>query len=292
MKNIIFLNYNIKVNQIYKNNDYFYFFLNNNKYFIKVVNSDSYVNQIFNFTNELYKNGIKVNTIVLNKDNTCCVKWKTKYIDLLKGNDIEANISINELKKYNVDSNLQLMNPMVEWKKEVDTLESELTEYNKEYPIIRNSFDYFIGMAENAIQLLGDIKADISFISKSIGHQVGYELFDGYNINDPFTFIKANRSYDLSNYFKFLFFKDRLDYNELELCVNELSDKEKIYFFACLLYPNYYFELIKRILLNKEKENKIECFIKKNEKYRELLSYCQSLVKKSGKIAFVNWINK
>ena len=125
----------------------------------------------------------------------------------------------------------------------------------------------------------------------SIGHTVDYMFFKTYGLNNPFGFIKINRVYDLSNYIKYKFFINKINYDELDLILSFLSIDEKIFLFSCLLYPNIYFDLIKHILLNEEKEKKVLLFIKRIKSYKRLLQYIKNEIKDVKDISFINWLN-
>jgi len=293
MKNSIFVKYNIKVEKIYSKDSNNYFFNNNQKYYIVLCNHDlKYLKTLYDLTNRLYLSGIRVNTFILNKDKEFYSKWNNKILIIIKENDIEDEISLNKIKRYNINNNLIVYNPMEEWKNEIDTLENEIIEYNKEFPLIQESFNYFIGMGENAIQFVEQIKNKINIMSNSIGHKVDDNLFNDYNINDPFNFIRVNKTYDISNYIKYKLFGGSISFNEISEVFSSLNDDEIIYLFSCLLYPNYYFELIKKILLKDHKEDDIMLYISKRDKYRQMLSFCQKLVKNRGIQSFINWIDK
>ena len=251
-----------------------------------------YLKTLYDLTNRLYLSGIRVNTFILNKDKEFYSKWNNKILIIIKENDIEDEISLNKIKRYNINNNLIVYNPMEEWKNEIDTLENEMIEYNKEFPLIQESFNYFIGMGENAIQFVEQIKNKINIMSNSIGHKVDDNLFNDYNINDPFNFIRVNKTYDISNYIKYKLFGGSISFNEISEVFSSLNDDEIIYLFSCLLYPNYYFELIKKILLKDHKEDDIMLYISKRDKYRQMLSFCQKLVKNRGIQSFINWIDK
>ena len=289
MKNFIYLNYNIYVDKIYTDNKNKFFILNNEKiYILKVKNSIDQINKLYEISNDLQR--IKVDTFILNNERKCCTIHNKDIIVLLKENDYE-DINLNELKKFwDINTSLEIFNVIDFWKDEINTIEKELIEYNKEFLNIQYSVDYFIGCAENAIQLLSTTNYK-SINHNSIGHTVDYMFFKTYGLNNPFGFIKINRVYDLSNYIKYKFFINKINYDELDLILSFLSIDEKIFLFSCLLYPNIYFDLIKHILLNEEKEKKVLLFIKRIKSYKRLLQYIKNEIKDVKDISFINWLN-
>ena len=292
MKNFILINYDYKVSTIYNKNNTIYFYINNEKVYIMETNkSDKEIDYLANLSNNMYNKGIKVNTFLLNNSNKYYTKKDNVNIVLLKVNDYEEDISLNNLSKFeNFNNDLHSVNILEEWKNEIDDLENELVSYNKEFPLIQKSVNYFIGCAENAIQLLGYYKEHILFNNNSIGHKVDYNLYNKCNINNPFTFIKINRMYDLSNYIKYMFLINKVDYEEIDTIIKDNNEYENAYLFACLLYPNTYISLVNSILKDREDEDKINLFINKIKDYRELLVYIQNMIKNVKQVELITWL--
>ena len=287
MKNFIYINYNIEVDKIYIKDNKKYFFINNEKIYIIEYDGDKeYLLKLFNISNYLYDNNIKVNTILFNNKKEIYTKKDKFYIVLMKENSIEE-VSIDYLNKFNIDNDLNEFNIISEWCLEIDTLENELLEYNKEYPLIQKSINYFIGISENAIELLNNYK---KLNNNSIGHKVTYNIYKDNILNNPFTFIKTNKMYDYSNYVKYKFIINELDYDELSNVIDSNSEIDNAFLFACLLYSNIYFDLLKNILLGYEKEEKIDFFIKRIKKYNEVLLFCKNRIKNVNEIKLVTWI--
>lgn len=292
MKNFLFNNYNIKIDKIYFDGVNKYCYVGNEKLYIIESNYDKkQLDDLFELTNRMYNSGIMVNTFILNNSGKPYTERDKINIIILKSNNIINDININDFNKYqDISNNLKLYNILDEWKDEVDVIEKEMIEYNKEYPLIQNSLDYFIGMAENSIELIYEIKNDINRLSNTIGHKVTYELYNKCILEDPFTFIRVNRMYDISNYVKYKFYKNELDYDEIDNYINNINEAEIIYLFSCLLYPNTYFDLVKEILLEKEEENKINIYIKRIKDYERLLEYFKDKYKSVKVIDLINWI--
>ena len=294
MKNYIFLNYNISVDEIYLKDNKKYFFVNNNKiYIVEFKGKESDLDYLAKLSNEMYNNGLLVNTFILNNENKYYTKKDDEYIILLKVNTIENFLDLDYLKKFQfIKNDLISVNILEEWENEVDTLELELIEYNKEYSLIQNSINYFIGMAENAIELLSQYKADIIKNNNSIGHKVNFNLFNEKVLEDPFTFIKVNRMYDMSNYIKYKFITNKLNYDEIDNIFNNCTEYESVYLFSSLLYPNVYFDLVKEILNQNEEESKLKIIINKIDTYKSLLYYCQNLIKNVKDVKLITWLSE
>lgn len=294
MKNFILLNYNILPKKIYiKNNQKYFFFSNEKIYIVESDKKEKDLLYLFRLSNDIYNNGMKINTFIINRDGKYITKKDGFYIILMKENEYESDISIYELSKYHdINNNLEQFDILKDWMNEIDTIEKELIEYNKEYQLIQNSVDYFIGCAENAIQLLGKYGNLIINNSNNLCHKVDYKLYTNYQLNNPFTFIKTNKMYDIANYIKYCFLINSINYEEITEIIINNSEFDNVFLFSNLLYPNTYFSLVKHILLNKEEEDKIKTFIRLEKKYFKLLINIKSLIKNVKELELINWISE
>ena len=274
MKNFIFLNYNIKVDKIYYKNNIKYFFVENEKiYIIENDYKEKYLEDLFKLTNDLFYQKINVNTFIINNNGKCYTKRNENKIVLLKENNIDS-IDLNYLKKFqNKNNSLKNYDILHEWMNEVDILENEIVEYNNEFPLIRKSIDFFIGLAENAIELIDEYKIFINNNNDSIGHKINYELFKNNNINNPFLFIKTNSMYDISNYLKYSLLTNNVNFYEIDTIIDNNNEYQNMFLFSCLLYPNIYFDMVKNILFGNISEDIINNVINKIDKYINLLIY-------------------
>ena len=292
MKNFIFNNYDINIKDIYKNSDSYFFYVNNEKiYIIKYKGKEEYLKQLFDLTNDLYYRNIMVNTFIINNKNNFYTKKDDSFIILLRENNNYSDIEFSDLTSFfNINTSLDSYDIIAKWSSEIDTLESELIEYNKEYSIIQNSIDYFIGIGENAIELMSNYSNLVESNNDSIGHLVNYKLFERNTLYNPFLFIKTNKMYDVANYIKYKFVNNNISYDEIENIFKKCNEYEEVFLFSCLMFPSTYFDLVKNVLLKEEDEKKILFFVNKVDSYKELLVYCKSLVKNNINIRLINWI--
>ena len=193
---------------------------------------------------------------------------KTKNIEL-NYNDILAgtiNVTNELLKVYNIYE---------EWTKKVDSFEKMIMEYNKEYPLIMKYANYYIGLAENAIQLLANTNysnEDMNYL----GHIIEENNYSYINYSNPFNYIKTSKLYDQANYFKYKIYDNKIDYEELEQIKNNLKlEKDKKIFLSLIIFPSEIIEKMINILLNEEKENDLEKYIKKIKDIEKIIKYIQ-----------------
>ena len=293
MKNFIKKNYNLNPKKIYKKNNQYFFFSNSEKiYIIKTKKDKDELNKLFQLSNELYKYNIPVMTFILNNNGEYLCKKDSDSIILLKNNTINdnENITLDDIFKYNINTDIiKEYNIVSEWEKNIDDLENEMTEYNKEFPTIQNSLDYFIGLSENAIQLIKNIK----IINNSLGHNLYLNEYNKENYNNPLNIIKTNRMYDISKYFKYKFYFDVINYDELYYVIkNNINDIDNlIFFFSAMLYQDDYFECVKNILNGISEEKELLIYIKNINKYEELLKYIKDNLHNIKYIEDITWLD-
>ena len=293
MKNFIKKNYNLNPKKIYKKNNQYFFFSNSEKiYIIKTKKDKDELNKLFQLSNELYKYNIPVMTFILNNNGEYLCKKDSDSIILLKNNTINdnENITLDDIFKYNINTDIiKEYNIVSEWEKNIDDLENEMTEYNKEFPTIQNSLDYFIGLSENAIQLIKNIK----IINDSLGHNLYLNEYNKENYNNPLNIIKTNRMYDISKYLKYKFYFDVINYDELYYVIkNNINDIDNlIFFFSAMLYQDDYFECVKNILNGISEEKELLIYIKNINKYEELLKYIKDNLHNIKYIEDITWLD-
>lgn len=300
MKEFIYSNYGFKVEQLYLVQEKCFFYINNQKIKIILTNYDEeFLIKIYNISNYLYENNVKVNTFLNNVFGKIYTEKYKKKIVLLKENKIEEKITLEYINTFNnINNQLLEYNLFEEWKKEIDHIEEKLLDYNKEYIIIQNSINYFVGLAENAISALNNINIEQYKNKLTLGHKISYDEYTISNFDNPFYFIKTHFMYDIANYFKYNFLKGDIDYSELDIFLKgKLDETDQIVFFAVLLYPNYYLDYILKII-NKEniinEKNIINerNIIQKIKNYENFLLYCKIRLKNVKLKHLITWINE
>lgn len=281
MKEFILFNYNLKIEKIYNE----CFFIDENK--IKIIKYNGEIQdleEIFELSNELYYKNIPVDTFILNKEGKCYTKKNNEYIVLLKVNDIEDIIDLNYIKMFEMANNLNNKNIIDLWKNEIDDFEDKISTYNKEYGLVQKTANYYIGMAENAISLLNEIK---NIDNNSIGIKMNSFNVNKEQINNPFNYFKINKMYNISTYIKNKIFKNELNYNELDQIITNIdNDINEISLFSYMLYPDYYFKLIRE-----EEDKKIKKLIKIIPIYEKVLKYLKENLQKNDKLKLFVWLN-
>ncbi|MEF2690115.1 MAG: hypothetical protein U0N10_01720 [Bacilli bacterium] len=311
MNNYIDYYYNLYPNTIEKVGRNYRFFLNNEKYYIIMYERNlEEMDTLVKLNKEMIERGSLVHEIVLTKDGKAVFLCDNNSYALLrvyinenipiKIEDIFYMLDYNDtIKPNNIIGRMNWANL---WSSKVDYFEYHIGHLIKKYPYIYKTIDYYLGLAENAISYVKDIKTPASLISichRRIG--VTSTLFDLYN---PFNLVIDYKVRDVAEYIKSVFF-----YGE-NSCVegvvnseNMIVDKcniilERIFkkyifdnealklLFARLLFPSYYFDLYENVIDNSLNENVISCIIKKSSAYEEFL---KTILLKTP-IPYVEWL--
>ena len=291
MKKFIKTYYNINVEKIYKNkNNYFFYSGNDLIYIIKTDKNKEELDNLVSISNSIYHKNNNTSTFLLNKEGNYYTKYDGSYLVLLKYNDIiKDRIEFNDIFYYHIENNLLLNYDILNhFKNQIDVLEKEIQEYNKEHSLIQKSIDYFIGISENAIQLLSDININYD----SICHNIGLTNYNKVEYNNPFNYIKANIMYDYANYFKYKFYYETINYDELYYLIKNSNINDLILFFGLMLYQEEYFNLVKQILLDKQNEEDLNIYINHISDYKELLLYIKDSIRNVDKIREIEWLDK
>jgi hypothetical protein len=291
MKNFIKSNYNINVDKIYdKNSNYFFYSGNELVFIIKTNKSEKELDDLVNVSNTLFLKYKKASTFLLNKEGKYYTKYERYYIVLLKYNDIiRDKIEYCDIVNYNINDDLLISYNIINtFKEEIDILERKMQEYNKEYPLVQKSINYYIGMSENAIQLLNNIE----ITSNSICHNLKLSNYNKVEYNNPFNFIKTNIMYDYANYFKYKFYYETINYDELYYFIRNCDKKSLMIFWGLMLYQKEYFDVVKDILLDKTKEDELNIYINNVNKYKELLIFIKDNCRNINEIKEIEWLDK
>ena len=182
MNNFIEYFYNLKIKNIIYSDKYYYFNYNGYNYKLYIIDNTINLNLIIYIDKQLLNHTL-ISEIIINKDGN--------YISSYNGiNYILIKIYVNDNKSISLEDINNIANILYTyklninwgnlWSKKIDYLEDLINENGKKYPIITDSFNYFIGMAENAISYYNDIKIDPNY-RYVISHKKINDLEDIYN---------------------------------------------------------------------------------------------------------------
>lgn len=296
MKNFIYNNYGIVIEKLYKSKEY-YFFYNNRRYTIIELNNEEKIilDKIIK-TKHLYTKMNACKFITNKHDKYITTYNDKKYVLVCYEKIWSEKITIDDILKFEfeIKKNLQIKeldkkNILNEFKSRVDFLENKIIEYKNEYKNIMESINYYIGCAENAIGIIKKIENIVENNSVGIECEIADYKLDKYT--NPINYFFTNKAYNYAKYIKHNFFYEMVDYDELNIIINDLIFEEKIYLFSLLMYPDYYFEIVEKILKNQIKEETIIRIIEKVNDYEQFLCEFEKKHLKSEYQNYINWIN-
>lgn len=283
------------------------------KYHIKQENQDYFfvfynrgieeLEDIINVSNEMVKKGINVHKILVNRNNSFLTKvGEYNYILFVVSNlneeyDIFDMVKISEkLVLNNNKSNLYRNNWGTLWSEKIDYFEYQVRELSIEKDVVKNSFSYYVGMAENAISYVNNtnMKYGMDVYRIVLSHRRVF--YPNYKLNylNPLSFVFDLEVRDIAEYLKAMFFQ-----KDISFCLDELSSYLKIrhlslyeyqMLYARLLYPTYYFDVYEGVMNKNGDEEQLVNIIKKCDSYEEFLKKAYLEISKYAKIDKVEWI--
>lgn len=305
MKETINYYYNLNPNKINKVFDYYYFYIDNELYYLVIYNRNiNDIDAIYDLNKKMFDINITVNEIILNKDgHIVTIIDNISYILMKVFININRPILLSEISylsniKVKYQNNLMRNNWLFLWCKKIDYLEYHQEQNKRKYPLLAESFDYFIGMSENAISYLNYTVMNMYPTNSDIG-VISHDIIkmDGtiYSLYNPLNIIIDHKARDLAEYIKISFFKD--NYSIFE----ELDEYFKHNYFsfygmnllvARIMYPSFYFDLYDEIINNNINEATILTITSRINEYELYLQSIFEYIGKYYKIKEIEWLKK
>ena len=280
-------------------NNYYEFNHNNNYYRLYILNEEYNIynyNNIYTINKELINNTL-MSEIILNKDKNIITTYHNINYILLKINcNINKNITLEEidyLSKVKIVNNNK-SNWGLLWSKKIDYLEELISENGKKYPQVVNSFNYFIGLSENAISYYNNIDIDNNMMHY-ISHKRLKPTDKVDSLYNPLNIIYDYRVRDVAEYIKNSFWTDNHNiYNELNnyLYKNNLSLNEVKLLISRVLFPSFYFDLYEDIFNYNKDEKILNNIISRIDEYEEYLNSIIIYFKRFYPIDEIEWLKK
>lgn len=301
MKNNIIYYYNIEVSNLVKNGNYYSFYFNGDRYEFNIYTRDfKEENGILKLNKFMVENNILVHEIIPNKngnivsvvDNVPYVLYKV-YINKDKKITLDELTFMSQYDVVGVDS-LKRNEWDTLWGTRIDYLEYQINQMGKKYPILVDSFSYFVGMAENAISYVKNTiietkkeKLDKDVISHS-------KVYDSINsIYDPLNIIIDHKSRDVSEYIKASFFlNNKKIFEELDIYFskNYYSFYGIRLLFGRVVYPSFYFDLYDNVILGNVKESEVLNITSRTVEYEAYLREIYYYLRKFYNIPMIDWL--
>ena len=292
--------YNLYPPLLNKENDNYVFFVGNEKYYLTPYRRElSEIKDLVELNKRMISSNSLVHEIIINKFNEPISVISNENYVLLR-------VYVNDIKKIDINDIIYMLNENVDlsglksllrtnwvslWSSKVYYIEYQMGHLIKKYPFLNNTIDYYLGLCENAItyiknlKMFSDYKIPIGISHKRIIKDA--TLFDLYN---PLNLIIDYKVRNIAEYLKDAFFKDE-DVNYILNIVfkNFWFDKLNLSLLvARLLYPSYYFDLFEEIIDKELDENIVFSLTKKSSKYEEFID----LIIKNCNLQNLQWLSR
>lgn len=292
--------YNLYPPLLNKENDNYVFFVGNEKYYLTPYRRElSEIKDLVELNKRMVSSNSLVHEIIINKFNEPISVISNENYVLLR-------VYVNDIKKIDINDIIYMLNENVDlsglksllrtnwvslWSNKVDYIEYQMGHLIKKYPFLNNTIDYYLGLCENAITYIKNLKMFSEYkIPIGISHKritKDATLFDLYN---PLNLIIDYKVRNIAEYLKDAFFKDE-DVNYILNIVfkNFWFDKLNLSLLvARLLYPSYYFDLFEEIIDKELDENIVFSLTKKSSKYEEFID----LIIKNCNLQNLQWLSR
>lgn len=302
MKNIINYFYNLNITEL-TNKDNIYSFYDNDELYHFYI----YTNNIKNIDltkdiDDSLKKDTLIHEIIINKDNSIITYYNNIPYILCKINiNINKPITLGEINY--LSSKVIITNSKITyhswqdlWSIKMDYLEKVINENGKKYPIIVDSFNYFVGMAENAISYYNNLSnKEVDNNSLVISHRIININDTVYAIYDPVNIIIDHKARDIAEYIKYSFFSDNTNiFKELNIYFkyNYYTKDDVVMLLARVLYPSFYFNMYEDIMINSKEEKIITNITSKLDKYELYLARVFKYFNNFYNLPIPEWLNK
>lgn len=240
---------------------------------------------ILKLENQYYK-------IILNKDQSIFTPYNGVDYILMKTTNVKENIFNILLEEKKINTPIKLLNRTnwsFLWSNKIDYYEYQINHIKGKYPIIDESIQYFIGLAETALSYY---EYNCKNINKNITicHRRIYD--DGYF--NPLNIIVDYKERDIGEFLKYLFWYNEEKHENIDKIIEMLisSNKNMNLIYSRMLYPSFYFDVYDDIVNSREKPEKLLNIINRVSEYEEYLNYIQLKIKEKIEIQEINWIKK
>lgn len=291
MENYILYYYNLKIKNIIKTDNYYYFTNDNDIfYFCQTTLEEEKLSQL----NNLIINNPKYHTMIKNRFFKFLSIYEDKNYILLRINTLLSNIVNFDEMMYqnNIFLNSSNINWAKIWQDKVDYMETQMGELGLGKDILNRSFSYYVGLAENAIAYYNYNQPKSNNV-RLCHYRVYYSNLP-INYYNPLMLIEDFDVRDYAEYIKSAFFKNEVLLNDVQKLVNnsKYNYNDMILFYARLLYPTYYFDLFEDFIADSLDEKRILTIIELAPKYEEFLVDVYYEIKKNYNIPEIKWLIK
>lgn len=272
MINTIKYYYNLNVENIKQVNDDYYFDNHVLKLCYKEIDLFIY--------NYLLINNYYVHKIIYNRNREYVTNINNKPYILIEVNKID-HISFDLLNNYNIPLNIKKSpNWATLWETKIDYIEKNIVNVKDE--LIKKSFNYYVGMVENAIILYKSLNLSSSYYLCHIRLDNDVEFYDPLNLKIDF------KMRDIAEFIKKEFFIfNKYHYNNIKKIIINNSFNDVMLFFIRMLYPSFYFDAYDNYMKNDSIDYS---FYTKRDEYEKYLKSIYKEIRKKYNTISIDWL--
>ncbi len=302
MKNIINYFYNLNITELTNKDNIYSFYDNDELYHFYIYNNNIKNIDLTKDIDDSLKKDTLIHEIIINKDNSIITYYNNIPYILCKINiNVNKPITLGEInylssKVISTNSKITYHSWQDLWSIKMDYLEKVINENGKKYPIIVDSFNYFVGIAENAISYYNNLSnKEVDNNSLVISHRIININDTVYAIYDPVNIIIDHKARDIAEYIKYSFFSDNTNiFKELNTYFkyNYYTKDDVVMLLARVLYPSFYFNMYEDIMINSKEEKIITNITSKLDKYELYLAKVFKYFNNFYNLPVPEWLNK
>ena len=280
MKNFIKYYYNLDLEIYEEKSGNITFTVDKMHYVLTECNRN--IEELMNTYNTLITHNIYCHEIVPNKDNFIITNYNNKNYILIKKYINDSNLlSLKTIKDYDINISVnKTVNWKLLWEQKLDYYEYQISELGAKYKKLKDSFSYYSGLCECAINLLNYV--NYSNVRMNIAHiRINADMSVDEFLN-PVNITIDNITRDIAEYLKS---------NTSDIIEFELTNDEYILLMARLIYPSYYFDTYDRIIKGDKDESEVETIIKKNNSFELFLVKTYKYLSMKSNIPKIDWLH-
>ena len=274
--------YGLKKPNIVKENNALYIKEQKNKYVLYKIENENEFSEIIKLLNSQQK---KLARVVPTIDNRMYIYYQNKMyalIEIIKEDDSYHSLLVDKAPVSNIEDyqSINRSNWYFLWCNKVDYFHT--MEYEKKREKTNEISDYYIGIAETAIQYYNIAKKNTQFKEQLY---VSHKRIKEHMNRLPANIVIDRRERDVAEYIKHLIvsckYSDEINNNIMNIISKENLNPE--YIFARILFPTYYFDIY-------EEENNKKITIEQINKYEKSLKKIYKQISKIKKIKKIDWL--
>lgn len=283
MKINLIYNYNFIEPLVHIKNNRIYIYENKRKYILQEINDLNSINVIYRIinNNNLEKNYYKI--IQTNKKELA-MRYNNKLYILLEIRE-NTNPNSNEINITWDNDCINRSNWYDLWIKKNKYIINQYEEILRNLPKINGIIDYYIGLAENAIEYM-KLHNDIDFHKKI---QISSKRY--IETSNPLNIVLDCKERYITEKIKYNFFELNQEPNIKEI-INEIQKNELLphRIISRLIYPTYFFDIIENMQNAELVEKQIRVLTKKATSYENLTKRIIFYLGQKYKIKNIDWL--